>query len=93
MLKLNAKRSAMKLSIFIISVISISCQLSAQTNNKNHSSERKSPKTVKASELKKKDFKQAQVTSKKKVITSKSSEKISEPKTKSKSKTILKPEQ
>lgn len=83
----------MKLSIFIISVIFISCHLTAQTNNSNQPSEEKSSRRIEASDLKKKDLKPIQVTSKKKITTEKYSEKKSEPKIKSKNKTILKPKQ
>ena len=65
----------MKLLIFIISVIFISCQLTAQTNNKNHSSEN-NPQKIKASDLKKKGFQPIQVTTKKKILRKKKFEPV-----------------
>ena len=80
----------MKRLIFIISVIFISFQFTAQTN---HSSEINSSKKVEASELKEKDFIHFQVSTKKKIMTSEHSNKSIDPKVKSKNKTILKPKQ
>lgn len=75
MFKLNAKLRTMKLLILIISVIFISYQLTAQTNNKNHSSENNSQK-IKASELKKKGFQPIQVTTKEKLLRKKKLEPV-----------------
>lgn len=81
----------MKCLIFIISVIFISFQFTAQTNNKNQPDKNKSTKRIEASELKKKDSKLKQVTSKRKINTEKKSNKKLEPKVNSKNKTIRKP--
>jgi len=84
----------MKRLICIISVIFISFQFTAQTNNKNQSNKEKSSKTIEASKLKKKDFNRLQVTTKKKTMTQKNSVKNLSPKIESKkNKTILKPKQ
>jgi hypothetical protein len=91
MLKLNAKIKTMKLSLFIISVIFFSYHLTAQKNNKNKFSKKITSEKVKASDLKKKDFKQVQVISKNKLKTDKNSNNKSKPKIKSKNKTIVKP--
>lgn len=93
MLKLNAKNLTMKRLIFIISVITISCHLTAQTKNQNQLLEEKSSKTIKASELKKKDFNRFQVSTKKKTMKQQSSKKNLYPIVESKNKSILKPKQ
>lgn len=83
----------MKRLIFIISVIFISFQFTAQTNNTNQSTTEKSSKRVEASELKKKNSNPLQVSTKKKIMTQKHSKKSIDPKVKHKNKTILKPRQ
>ena len=89
MLKLNAKNITMKRLIFIISVIFISCQLTAQTNNTNQSHTEKFSKKIHISQLKKRDFNDVQFTSKKKITSLKRFEK----KIESKEKIELKPKQ
>ena len=82
MLKPNAKNMTMKRLIFIISIIFISCQLTAQTNNTAQTHIEKSSKKIRVSELKKRDFNDVRFTSMKKETIQKRSEKSIEPKEK-----------
>jgi hypothetical protein len=92
MLKLNAKKITMKLSIITISLIVISFQLSAQTNKKNLSSDIDSSKNIKASELKVSELKQVKIVPIKERMSPNSSKNSSKSE-ESENKTILKPEQ
>lgn len=93
MLKLNAKNETMKRLIFIISVIFISFQFTAQTNKSDQPNTKNSSRTFIASELKKKNFNQFQVLTKKKIMTRKRSVIIIDPKVEPKNEILLEPKQ